>query len=304
MYMKTMKTVLLSTLCSISLGLFAQTSAPKPAQRPIDAVIAKFNEGAAKVNSGDFKTAIADFDEVIILAEKLGDEANDLKTKSQAQLPVLHYQVANALINQKKYEEAIPELEKAVELADLYNNNQVTKEKALKFLPQLLTGVASQKYKEKNLAVAIENFDEAIKYDANYSKAYLGKGKVFSDQSKEKEMLENLNKAIEIAKQAADTKTSEKAQSYISEFYVNQGNINLSEVDPEDIDYSPAIASFEKALESEKDANQIAAINYELGNGYFGIAEYTLACESFNKALVGPTAEKAQSKKEKVLGCE
>jgi tetratricopeptide (TPR) repeat protein len=328
--MKKMKFALLAVVCSMSLALFAQ--------KPIDPVIAKFNDGVAKVNAGDFKTAIADFEEVLTLPETAEAKKNDLRNKAKTQLPVLYYQVANGLINQKKYEEAIPGLRKTVELADLYGNNGPTKEKAIKFLPQLLTGVGSQKLKEKDLPAALSNFNEAIKYDASYAKAYLGKGKVYADQFKEKDMLENLSKATELAKAAADQKTAERAQAYLGEFYVNQGNINLADVDPENPDYSPAIASFEKAvsynpaaadayymlaviwnksvefdkalgnckkaLESETDATKIAAINYELGNAYFGNAEYPLACEAFNKALIGPFAEKAQAKKEKVPGCQ
>jgi len=328
--MKTKKYVLLGIVMTMSIALFAQT--------PMDPVIAKFNDGAAKVNAGDFKTAIADFEEVIALAETVGESANDLKAKAQSQLPVLHYQVATAYMKQKKYEEAIPSLEKTIELSDLYGNNTDNKAKALKYLPQLSTGVGTQKYKEKDFPAALANFDEAIKYDAGYAKAYLGKGLIYADQFKEKEMTDNLSKAIELSKQSADEKTIEMAQARLGMFYINRGNIDMADVDPEDEDYSPAIASFEKAisvdpgaadayymlsmiwnktiefdkaienakkaLEFETDESKIAAINFELGSAYFGAAEYGLACEAFNKALVGPLAEKAQAKKEKVPGCE
>jgi len=328
--MKTKKFALMAVVMSITFALFAQT--------PMDPVIAKFNDGAAKVNAGDFKNAILDFEEVIALAETVGPTANDLKAKAQLQLPVLYYQVATAYMKQKKYEEAIPSLEKTVELAELYGNSIDNKTKALKYLPQLLTGVGSQKYKEQNLPEALKNFDEALKYDPSYAKAYLGKGLINADQFKEKDMLENLGKAIELSKLAGDTKTVELAQTRMGAYYTNLGNLDMADVDPEDADYSAPIASFEKAvsyndaaadayymlaviynktiefdkaienasnaLKSETDATKIAAINYELGLAYVGNTEYTLACEAFNKALVGPFAEKAQSKKEKVPGCE
>ena len=328
--MKKKKFSLMAMVMSLSFVLYAQT--------PMDPLIAIFNDGAAKVNAGDFKTAIADFEQVIVLSESVGAPANDLKAKSQAQLPVLHYQVATAYMKQKKYEEAIPSLKKTIELSELYGNNSDNKAKALKYLPQLLTGVGSQKYKDQNFPTAVENFDEALKYDANYAKAFLGKGLVFADQFKEKDMIENLNKAIELSKAAGDTKTIELAQTRMGAFYINQGNIDLADVDPEDEDYTAPIASFEKAisynpaaadayymlsviwnksiefdkaienakkaLETETDETKIAAINYELGIGYNGIAEYTLACESFNKAMVGQFSEKAQVKKEKVPGCQ
>jgi tetratricopeptide (TPR) repeat protein len=304
----------------------------------MDPVIAVFNDGVAKINAGDFKTAIADFEEVLVLAETVGEPANDLKAKAQAQLPVLHYQVANAYIKQKKYEEAIPSLEKTIELSELYGNSVDNKAKALKYLPALLTGVGTQKYKDKDLPAALKNFDEAIKYDPTYGKAYLGKGIIFADQFKAKEMEESLTKAIELSKSAGDAKTAETAQIKLGAYYINQGNLDLADVDPEDEDYTDAIYSFEKAisynpaatdafymlaviwnkslefdkaiengkkaLESETDPTKIAAINYELGNGYVGIAEYVLACEALNKAMVEPFYDKAVGKKEKVPGCQ
>ncbi len=328
--MNTKKFFLMAVVMSMSVVLFAQT--------PMDPLIAVFNDGAAKVNAGDFKTAIADFEEVIAMAETVGAPANDLKVKSQAQLPVLHYQVATAHMKQKKYDEAIISLKKTIELSELYGNNTDNKAKAMKYLPQLLTGVGSQKYKEQNFPGALENFDEAIKYDPNYAKAFLGKGLIFADQFKGKEMVENFSKAIELSKQVGDEKTVEMAQTRLGAFYINQGNLDMADVDPEDEDFTNAIASFEtaisynpaatdayymlaviwnrsiefdkaienakKALESETDPTKIAAINLELGNGYNGIAEYDHACEAYNKAMVEPFYEKALAKKEKVPGCE
>ena len=324
------KILLVSLVMSFSAVILAQT--------PMDPVIAVFNDGVAKINAGDFKTAIADFEEVLVLAETVGEPANDLKAKAQAQLPVLYYQAANAYIKQKKYEEAIPNLEKTIELSELYGNNADNKAKALKYLPALLTGVGSQKYKDKDFPSALKNFDEAIKYDPSYGKAYLGRGIIYAEQFKVKEMEESLTKAIELSKAAGDAKTAETAQIRLGAFYINQGNMDLEDIDPEDEDYTDAIYSFEKAvsynpasadayymlaviwnksnefdkaienskkaLESETDATKIAAINFELGNGYNGIAEYDLACEAYNKAMVEPFYDKAVAKKEKVPGCQ
>lgn len=317
------------------------------AQSPMDPVIALFNDGAAKINAGDFKTAIADFEEVIPRAEevsnassdpKVKSTANDLITKSKAQLPVLYYQVATAQIKANKYEDALPNLIKTVELSDLYGNNADNKAKALKYLPQLYKSVGDQKLKGKNYSAAHENYDNALRYDPDYTRAILGKGMVFAEQMKEKDMVQYLTRAIELAKQAADEKTVETATLRLGKYFVNRGNIDLADIDPEEPDYSLAIESFEKAisynpaaadayymlaviwnkniefdkaienskkaLEFETDATKIGAINLELGNGYFGIAEYSLACEAYNKAMVGPIAEKAVAKKEKVPGCE
>ena len=325
--------VFLGVLITSSVSLLAQT----PAASPLDPIITRFNTGAGLVNSGDFKGAIAEFEVVITMADELGSSANDLKTKAQAQLPILHYQVATSLINQKKYEEAITYLEKTVQLAEGSGNNLATKEKALKLLPTLLFQVGFQKYKEKNNTEALKYYQSAIKYDPNNAKAYLGMGIIYADTNDEQKMVTNLQKAIEIGTTLNDTKTMETARKKLGGYYINIGNIDLSEVDSENPDYSFAIKNFDKAisfdpkasdafytlasiynktlefdkailnankaLENETQEIKLALINYELGSAYTNTAEYDKACEALKKAMVGDLMERAQQKMEKVPGC-
>ena len=330
-----MKLIVPAMLVMLSGYLNAQAQAQKTS--PLDPVIEKFNDGANKVNAGDYGTAIAEFQEVLVLAEGLGATANDLKSKAEEQLPILHYQVALSLMKQKKFEEAIPFLEKTVQLADSYENNQATKDKALKNLSALLIGVGTLKIKAEKPDEAIKLFQAALKYSPNDPKIFLGLGIVYADKMDEQKMITNLEKSIELAKAGNDPKTIELAQQKLSLFYINLGNTDLADVDTENPDYSFAINDFEKAisydtratdayyylamiynktlefdkaienalkaLETETIDVKIAAINYELGNGYFNTADYKKACEALNKAMVGPIAEKAQGRKEKVPGC-
>ena len=97
--MKKMKLILPAMLILLSGHLYAQAQAQKAS--PLDPVIAKFNDGANKVNSGDYATAIAEFQEVLVLADGIGSTANDLKSKAQEQLPILHYQVALGFMKPK-----------------------------------------------------------------------------------------------------------------------------------------------------------------------------------------------------------
>ena len=331
--MKKSIVVFLGFLITSSVSLFAQT----PATSPLDPIITRFNIGAGLVNSGDFKGAIAEFEVVITMADEVGSSANDLKTKAQNQLPILHYQVATSLLKQKKYEEAVTYLEKTVQLAENSGNNQSTKEKAFKLLPTILFQVGFQKYKEKNNTEALKYYQSAINYDPNNDNAYLGIGIIYADTNDEQKMVTNLQKAIEIGTAMNDIKTIETAQRKLSGYYVNIGNIDLSEVESENPDYSFAIKNFEKAisydpkasdayyalasiynktlefdkaiingnkaLENETQEIKLALINYELGTAYTNTAEYEKACEALKKAMVGDLTERAQLKIEKVPGC-
>lgn len=301
-------------------------------------VVAKFNEGADDINKGEFTNAITHLNEVIAMAETVGEEANDLQSKAKEQIPLLKYQIAIGYMKQKDYENAIPFLEQTVDLADSYENNQEYKIKAMKYLPTLLTGVGTQKLKAGDNTEALTMFEHAAKYSPNYPKAYLGMGMVYKASYDEENMINSFEKAIELGKAQGDTKTVDDAQVALGSYFTDLGNIELEDVDPEVEDFSYAIEAFDKAvkynpgnvdanyklaiiynrmieydkaiehakkaLEGAEEDIKIAAINYELGNSYMGTAEYDLACEAFNNAMVDIFEERAITKKEKVPGCQ
>jgi tetratricopeptide (TPR) repeat protein len=322
--MKVFKLFVAILLMTVSGVLSAQT---------MDDAIAKFNEGADDINKGEFSSAITSFNELLIMAETVGPEADNLVSQAKEQLPLLHYQVAIGYIKQKDYENAIPSLENTVALSDAYGNNEDKKEKALKYLPQLLTGVGTQDFKDDNFDKAIERFKSAIKYSPNYPKSWLGLGLVYQKQFNEEEMVSTLSKAIELGSQFNDTKTVSTAKEALASYYVDEANLEFEDMDPMDEDFSYLIELYEKALSfqpSNADANyklaliynrmieydlaiehakkaletevveiKVAAINFELGNAYIGTAEYDLACAAFDNAMVGVLEDKAMAKKEK-----
>ena len=303
----------------------------------MDQVIALFNDAAEKTNKADYATAALDFEQLIVIAEKVGAEANDLKSKAQEQLPVLNWQLAAGLLKQKKFEEAIPYLEKVVQYSNEFNNNASTKERVIKLLPQVYAGIGTQQFRDRSFDEALILFDKALGIDGNYTPALLGKGLIYAEQEDEKNMVVNLEKAIEFAKASNDTRSLETATGRLARYYSEIGDMELEAMDEFDEDYSFAIEFFEKAigydpeysdasykltiiynkklefdkaieygqkaLSKERDEVKVAAINFELGNAYTNTAQYDLACAAFNKALVGPIEEMAIRRKEKVPGC-
>ncbi len=301
-------------------------------------VVATFNEGADNINRGEFQAALDDLNEVLTLGEQVGAEADDLVAKAKEQIPLMNYQIAIAYIKQKDYENAIPYLENTVDLAAQYDNNQEFSQKAMRYLPTLLTGVGTRKMKSADLAEAEKMFEHAVKYAPDYPKAYLGKGLVHQQKFEEDAMIEALAKAIELGQSKGDAETVETAQTALGKYFVDLGKIELEDMEEFDEDYSYAIEAFEsaiqydpdntdahyqlssiynrmieydkavehglKALEKATNELQIAAINFELGNAYSGNVEYEKACEAYTKAMVGVFEERAAAKKRNLPGCE
>ena len=326
--MKSMRILMVVIMTAVSITAFGQT---------MDEVIAKFNEAAESVNKGEYPTAINEFNDVLAMGETVGSEADDLMSKAKEQLPLLHYQVAISYMKQKDYENAIPYLERTIDLSRKYENNDEYRQKAMRYLPQLITGVGTGYYKKGDYERALELFTDAVKYAPNYPKAYLGKGLVHMKEYDEDEMISSLTTAITMAKQQGDDKTVKDAQEALGSYYVDMGKMEMADMDPAAEDFTYALEAFEKAVEYDPDNTdalynlaaihnkmveydkaieygkralenadtdvKIAAIQYELGNSYFNTAQYDLACEAFNNAMVGPFEEMAIKRKEKVPGC-
>lgn len=299
----------------------------------INEVINVFNTGADEVNAGSFEAAIAKFEECIQLANKLGEEGDEVKARAQEQIPTIHYRIALDTYKEKDIEGAISWFEKTVEACDKYGNEDI-KAKSLNYIPQLYYAQGSTQFRNEEIEEALASFDKAIEYRPDYSRAFLGKGLVYKKLEQEENMFLALDKAIETGNSSGDDKTAAAAAKTARDYLVVAGMKALKAED-----YSSAIdffnASFkyddqyadpyyymaniynkkleyEKAAENAKKAIQYdnsepekkARIYYELGNAYVGLVEYEKACEAYRNALYEPYTNVAKHKMENVSGCQ
>src|SRR5210317_1151687 len=102
------------TLVALSLGLFIAGSLN--AQTMTD-VINEFNSGVELLNNQEYDDAIGHFNQVLVMADQVGEEANDMKANAQKQIPAAYYRNASVFMKRKQYDNAIPLLEKTIETA-------------------------------------------------------------------------------------------------------------------------------------------------------------------------------------------
>ena len=74
-------------------------------------VINEFNTGVEKLNAQEYDAALGHFNQVLTLAETVGDEANDMKAQAEKQIPSTYYRQATTFMKRKQYDNAIPNLE-------------------------------------------------------------------------------------------------------------------------------------------------------------------------------------------------
>lgn len=293
-------------------------------------VINEFNEGVAKLNNQEYEASVGHFNQVITLAETVGTEADEMKSKAEQMIPSAYYRQAGVFMKRKKYDNAIPYLEKTVEFATLYNNNEEYKAKAEGYLPKLYVREGNRLWKNKSFDESLVMFDKSLALNEKLYQAHQGKGMVYYDKGDEDKMMEEFKLAKEGATAKGDTKTVGKVNATIDKYFNTFIMEELEMVDPEEKDYSYVIESCERALTAnpnnpralynlamvankteryndaiplaqqaaqyEKDAVWASAANYELGLAYDKTSQYDKACEAYRLVTEDPFLTKAEKK--------
>jgi len=300
------------------------------AQTTLTDVINEFNTGVEKLNNQEYESSLEHFNQVLSLAETVGEEANDMKASAQKQIPAVYYRQATVFMKRKQYDNAIPFLEKTVEFSTLYENNEEINKKASGYLPQLYVLEGNRSWKNDSYDEAIANFDKALTMNENLYQAHQGKGMVYLDQDETEMMLESFAKAKEGAMAKGDDKTigsiNDAIDTYYNKFIVDE----MAMVDPEEndytyvveacenalaanpenpralyhlaivanksVEYDKAIEYAQKALANETEPLWISAINFELGSAFQNSDDYTKACEVLKKVTEEPFLSRAEQK--------
>jgi tetratricopeptide (TPR) repeat protein len=320
---KLIKNVIVIFLMLLTATSFAQTK---------NDAIAAYNEGV-KLLTTDPAGALAEFERCIEVCTSLGEEGEETKALAEIQIPKLHYSLARESMKAKNYVAAIEKFNKAIETADMYNDEKV-KSSSLKLIPQLHYILANSYSKGQDFENAHANYDKAIEYDPNYTKAILGKGLVYRTQGDVENMKVTLDKVIEIGLNTNDPKSVETAEKVLQNTYFNAAVRALSEQKTEEaeealkltIDYgnesveayyqlgkifntkkqfNEAVAKINKALELETGGEEAKAkLYYELATSYVGLGDTTAACDAYKNASFGAYAENAKYQIEHVLKCK
>lgn len=300
-------------------------------------VINEFNTGVEKLNNQEYELSVEHFNQVLDFAEVVGDSAADLKTRAEEQIPLAYYRKAILFLKQKQYDDAIPFLEKTIELSKEYDNNEESREKASRYLLQSYMRAAQRSYRNESYEDALAYLNKALAMNESLYQAHQLKGHVFQEQDEIEMMTEEFNLAKEGARANNDMETVEKINKTINDYFNQVIREEIEYVDPEDNDYTYVIEACEnalaaneknpralyylalahnkmiefdaaidyalKALEYETDPVWISAINYELGHAYQNIVEYEKACDALKKVKEEPFASRAERKMGTIPGC-
>lgn len=320
-----LKTFTLAAILNTSLAMGAQ------AQTRNDAALA-FN-AALQMASTDIPGAIKAMTDVISLCDKVGADANDLKVNAQKAIPGWQYQIANNYLKDKKIDEAQVALEKCIELATIYNDEE-TKDKASKQLSKVYVANGNSLLKAEKTDEALVLFDKAIGSQPTYAKAHFSRGQAYKKKADFEKMKEAMDFAISYGKETGDTtsvinaknvmrdnlvsRASKAVQKGTNDQALNLANSSLTYNDQNKDAYfilavaynktskwDNAIEAANKGLALEANSKEKKARFYfELGNAQKGKGDISAACSSFKNAAFGVNAAAATYQVTNVLKCK
>jgi len=294
-------------------------------------VIKYYNDGA-KAAQTDIPAAIAAFENVVDLSDKVGETAADLKEKAVKVLPGLYFKVAYNMLNEKKpASEIIKASRKAMAASEKYGN-AANKENSGKVLIQAYNIMATDFFSKNDTDKALVTFDSllAINPDflpAVYNKAliyrskndapgfestidaYIGKLDPAKDADKLKQasgmaleyfraagsqanQAEKLDDALAMLTKASKYGEDKDLYYYFADVYNKQKNF----------DSGAENAQKGLALESGN-AEAKAKFYFQLALAQAGKGQKTEACASFKNAMCGPFAAPSKAQRTN-LKCE
>jgi tetratricopeptide (TPR) repeat protein len=282
-------------------------------------VIKFYNEGA-KAMQTDTKAAIAAFENVVSLSEKVGETAADLKQKAVQVLPGLYLKNASATVSEKKpATEIIKSAKVAAKAAEKYGSAS-SKETAGKILVQGYYIMGSEFFSKKDYEKALLAFDSLLTIDPGYNTAIYNKALIYRSQNNAGLFEQTIDSFIEKQKDVNGGEKAKQASAMALEYFraagskANQAN-NLEEAlnllnkaakygDDKDLFYYFAdvynkqksfdngVSYAQKGLDLETGTPEAKAKFYfQLAMAQAGKGQTAEACASFKNAMYGPFAE-------------
>jgi tetratricopeptide (TPR) repeat protein len=159
-------------------------------------VIKFYNEGATAMQT-DAKAAIAAFENVVTLSDKVGETAADLKQKAVQVLPGLYVKLASAAVSEKKpATEIVKAAKTAVKAAEKYQS-ATGKDNASKVLVQGYYAMVTEFFAKKDYNNAIIAFDSLLAINPAYASAIYNKALIYRNQNNAEAYEQTIDSFIE-----------------------------------------------------------------------------------------------------------
>ena len=173
-----------------------------------------YNNGAMALQMGDNAGALAYFEQALTMGEACGEEGAELVTNCKDIIPQVTLAIAKDMLQAEDYDNALTQLQKAVEVAGTYAKPEVADE-ANGLIPQVYMQKGNNLIKAKDFAGAAAAYETVVAADSTNGNALLLLGQAY--------MLSGNADAAEKAYTAAMRQGEEsKAATQLSNLYLRK----------------------------------------------------------------------------------
>ena len=337
-----MKILKQSLFAILVLSMFGAFTIDAMAQEKRRAAVQAYNKASELAKNDQLEEAITQFEEAIKVgqaAESAGEEGADIVEKSKAKIPGIYYQSA---INDYKasqttgsissLEKAIASFEQVVDAGNQYGDTQLA-DKSAGIITQLNYKKSVLQFRAQNYDASLATINQVIADNENYANGYYQKALIMKKKGSVNDMLDMLEKTIEVGEKANNNeivrKAKEKAASELiyagskkiqSKNYtsaieqLNQAleydaessdaHYRLAEAYNDRGDFGQGLTHSRKALELEKGGRSAKAkIYFEIATAHKGNGNFSQACDAFSNAAYGSFKSSAEHQMEYALKC-
>lgn len=288
-------------------------------------VITVYNEGAKAIQT-DVPAAIKAFENVIVLSDKVGETADDLKQKAVQVLPGLYYKLAATAYNEKKPAVEIIEAAKIADaMADKYGS-KTYKENSGKILVNGYYKMATDFFSASDFDNAMLAFDSVLALNPDHIASIYNKALIYRNRDDADAFESTIDLFVSKLDAEKDADKAAQAKGMALEYFraaaskANQENqldqalglLNRAAIYGDDKTlfyffadvynkqkkFTEGAEYAQKGLDLETgDAEAKAMFYYQLAVAQAGKGNTAAACESFKNALYGPFAEAAKAQR-------
>ena len=306
------------------------------------AAITAYNEARELAQAKDYSAAIDKYSEAIEIASQLGEGGEDIKNRSEKQIPKLYFTIAVDAFNEFRSGPSLEKLDATIELfiqseeIGINSGDTDVQRKSTSVLAQLNYQKGLMLFKREMFVESVEALDEAIRINPNYAKAFYQKALVhkknspedvdgimgwydqaiatairvndseverLANQSAHGDLLFRGAKAIEAGNNTQAIELLQSSLDYFSES--SDSYYRLAEASNKLQRYNDAIQYSSQALGHETGGNtDKAKIYFELGLANQMLENKGEACSAFESSSYGSFKQPSEYKMEFELKCK
>ena len=268
------------------------------------------NKGAEAVQSKNWAVAIEQYAQALAIAQELGEDGADMVENIKGLIPSLHLFLGQELAKDAKINEAMAELNKAIETAKKYDDPGTTAADAKKLIDQINVSTATNLLNDKKYSEAIDACKVVLEADPNNGAMYLYIGMAYQALNNEAEAIAAFEKAIALGQTAAAQRLSniylsqaqaaqranppkwtavyDLSKKALAIFESVNANLTFGSAALETKKYQEAITALDKVLSSNPNEQTKSNVIYRLARAYEGLGKTAQAC-GFYKQLLNDT---------------